>query len=104
MISKIKDFLQGNLNYHNKKHLPQHIQEQAEFRAFLCKPCLAKGGCPHCGCRTPHLFYAPNKTDALNRWGPMMTSTAWETYKETLDATSDNDIPTTNTDSIQPIK
>lgn len=60
----IRDYVQGTYNYYFKDNIETHRREQAFYRAYLCKPCLDNGKCMHCGCATPHLFFAPNKVDA----------------------------------------
>lgn len=78
----IRDYVQGTYNYFFKNTIEQHKKEQAFHRALLCKPCLNAGSCEHCGCATPHLFFAPNKTDAGNKWGVMLEAAEWEEYKK----------------------
>lgn len=69
--SNVRNFLEGNANYFLGS--PEHIKEQAELRASLCSPCLENGKCKKCGCKTPHMFYAPNKVDSAGRWSSMLT-------------------------------
>jgi hypothetical protein len=63
----IRDYVQGTYNYFFKENIEQYKKEQAFYRAFLCSSCLNNGSCFHCGCSTPALFFAPNKTDANNK-------------------------------------
>lgn len=81
MLSKIKDYLQGNLNYANKDSLPTHIQEQVLLRAFLCKSCLDATKCHVCKCSTPQMFFSPSKKDSLNRWAEFLSHAQWEALK-----------------------
>lgn len=70
-----KDIASGYSNYLQETHgkgLPAYIKEQIEWRMYLCSPCLQKGQCDLCHCKTPVLFYSASKTDALKRWGPML--------------------------------
>ena len=79
-ISDIKNFIQGNYNYFTQNST--HINEQASMRQFMCSSCLSNGSCLSCGCKTPNMFYSPNKSDSLLRWGPMLDSESWEEFKK----------------------
>ena len=85
LANNVKNFFQGNLNKMRSNYgvLDLHIQEQAEYRAFLCLDCLENKKCLECKCSTPGLFYAPNKKDSKNRWGIMLHKTEWEKFKTT---------------------
>jgi len=82
----VRNFIEGNLNYLKSSSrfmkLEVHIQEQAICRAVSCLECLNAGACTECGCTTPHMFYAPKKEDAKERWGVMLEKDDWEAYKE----------------------
>jgi len=83
MLKKLNNIFDGYFLHHSKDAIPAHIQEQALYRAFLCKPCVDRGYCDLCGCRSPHLFLAPNKTDARNKWSKMVSHSDWEEFKKT---------------------
>lgn len=84
-ISDVKNFVQGNYKYVTKNSLPIHETEQIELRKFLCNSCLMNGACSICGCKTPNVFYAPQKTDAANKWGPFMSEIQWDALKNNID-------------------
>lgn len=81
ILSDIRNFVQGNFNFIYHEHNAPHINEQAEWRAYKCQDCLKAGKCRHCGCKTPNMFYAPNKTDSAGKWGRMLSQHAWEEFK-----------------------
>jgi hypothetical protein len=84
--SNIQNFVQGTWNHFkdnsNFFELSTHVKEQAFYRAWLCQPCYAKGSCLLCGCKTPEMFYSPNKTDAGEKWGKMLNKYEWEEFKK----------------------
>jgi hypothetical protein len=87
-LSDIQNFIQGNINLIKDERfngLPQHIKEQAALRAQLCEECTRLGKCPHCGCSTPGMFYAPRKTCSKGRWGVMLGKDQWENRKINLE-------------------
>jgi len=75
----IRNFLQGMKNYYTTS--PKHVREQALYRANLCQDCLANGSCVVCGCKTPHMFFSPNKKDSKGKWSTMLSSYEWEQFK-----------------------
>lgn len=89
MLSKIRDFVEGNALYFadqlRSNVISPHVKEQALYRAFLCAECLTLGNCKSCGCKTPNMFFSPNKTDSENRWSEMMTAEKWEEFKKAND-------------------
>lgn len=86
LLSDIRNVVEGYYNKLNQETLEPFIQEQILLRAYLCKPCLNNGKCTHCGCKTPHMFYSPNKVDSLNKWGTFMTQVQWEALKNNIDS------------------
>lgn len=81
--TNVKNFVQGNYNYYISR--PPHIEEQANYRAFLCQDCHTSGRCSHCGCKTPQMFFSPSKVDALKKWGKMLDPTEWSVFKTTVE-------------------
>lgn len=81
-LADIKNFLEGTLNQY--RSLPDHQREQAEMRAFLCQPCLQKGKCTHCGCKTPAMFLSPSKEDSEQKWGKFLDETQWTALKNNI--------------------
>ena len=85
-FNNIKNFVQGNWNKLKQDSyflkLDVHIQEQAIYRASLCRDCFNSTSCLVCGCAVPQLFYAPNKEDANDKWGKMLSETEWEEFKK----------------------
>lgn len=80
----IKNFVDGNFNMVKdimSQNLQSHIKEQALYRAMLCWDCLKAGKCSVCHCKTPGMFYSPDKTDAKHRWHKMLPLEFWEEYK-----------------------
>lgn len=73
LLNNIVHFTEGNYNYLTKESLPQHVREQIILRQLLCDSCLKATKCDKCGCKTPNLFYASNKTDARSKWGPFLS-------------------------------
>lgn len=82
ILSDIRNFVQGNFRFLYHEHNAPHINEQAEWRAFKCQDCLKAGKCRHCGCKTPNMFYAPNKIDSAGKWGRMLSQVEWEQFKK----------------------
>jgi len=80
---KIIDIYTGFTNYASKEKLPEFIKEQVLYRMELCKDCANSSHCTHCGCISPVLFFSSTKTDALGKWGPMVSEEEWNKYKET---------------------
>jgi len=84
-IENIINFVEGNFNYLRAKSaflkLPKHIQEQATYRASLCKPCLEIGSCMKCHCQTPQMFYSPKKIDKDEKWSIMLGEYEWAQFK-----------------------
>jgi hypothetical protein len=83
--SNIRNYVQGNIKYLKYKlgsNLPKHEIEQALWRAHQCHLCLLEGKCRGCGCKTPELFFAPNKKDHDEKWGKMLSPEKWEQFKK----------------------
>lgn len=66
-VKNVQAFAQGNIRHLHPSTMPPHQAEQVKYRAKLCDSCLQAGKCTVCGCRTPQLFYAPNKKDAAGK-------------------------------------
>lgn len=82
LLSDIRNFFEGNFLFFRQNHNQPHINEQAEWRAFLCSDCFRNGKCRHCGCKTPNMFFSPHKTDSEGKWGQMMSASEWENFKK----------------------
>lgn len=84
--SNWRNFITGNFNWvlSLTNNLQLHLLEQAQYRAFLCRDCLANGKCNSgvCSCATPGMFFAPNKVDGKNKWGSFKNQKDWEEFKE----------------------
>lgn len=84
-FANIKNYLQGTWNKFKDSskffELERHIQEQAIYRALLCGDCYGANSCLVCGCKTPDMFYAPNKVDSKGKWGVMLAPEEWEKFK-----------------------
>lgn len=78
----VQNFVEGTYQYY-RPNTPSHIQEQAEYRAYLCHPCLINKSCLRCGCSTPAMFFAPHKIDSDHKWDKMLPIPDWERFKET---------------------
>lgn len=76
------NYVQGTINHALENRLPTHIQEQVELRKFLCADCLNATKCEVCHCKTPQMFYSPNKEDSKGRWGTFMNEGQWKALKE----------------------
>jgi uncharacterized protein YcbK (DUF882 family) len=81
----IKNFIQGN--YLMVKDIlgsdkMSHVKEQALYRAMLCPQCLIAGRCIKCGCKTPNMFYSPEKKCNNYKWHTMLPKEYWEEYKK----------------------
>lgn len=72
LLSNIAHYTEGNYNLLFKKNLPQHVKEQVILRELLCTPCLTRGSCDKCGCKTPNMFYASTKVDSRGRWASFL--------------------------------
>jgi hypothetical protein len=71
-LSYIRDFISAHIKL-NQAKLEPHEEEQVMYRALQCPKCVEAGKCLHCGCSTPHIFFAPNRVDAQQRWGAFLT-------------------------------
>lgn len=78
----VRNFVEGTL-LHARRDIPPHQAEQVKYRMSLCQDCVKAGKCHSCPCSVPELFYAPNKTDAGGKWGPMLPIDQWEEFKKT---------------------
>ncbi len=67
LLNNVQNFIQGYKNLYLHDTLPLHIQEQVQLRSYLCSPCLTNGKCLRCGCKTPAMFYAPEKRDEAGK-------------------------------------
>lgn len=65
--TNVQAYIQGNVLAALEKNNPTSNTEQATYRAYKCLPCAKNGSCLHCGCKTPALFYAPNRQCSQNR-------------------------------------
>lgn len=76
----VANFLQGNLKHLSSQYfdLPLHEVQQVALRAYLCKPCLDNGKCLICNCKTPEMFYAPNKVDKDGKFDTFLSKGQWE--------------------------
>lgn len=82
-LKNIRNFLlgYGNLIRSNLVGLPQHQQEQVEYRAFLCKnDCAKQGYCTQCGCNYPGRIFTPSSCNK-ERFPDFMDALDWEDYK-----------------------
>jgi hypothetical protein len=57
----------GYWAYFNRKSMPKYIREQVMYRMMLCKSCVKLNICPHCKCKSPHLFFSSSKVDKLGK-------------------------------------
>lgn len=78
-----------------------HELEQIAWRMSFsqCKPCLEKGECVHCGCKSPELFYDRNNECSAMSWYQMYDRKTWEELKD-FDSTTYE----VNPDYIEQIK
>ena len=60
-LNNITDFIQGHFLYWGGTK-SKTVKEQAEQRAILCSPCTQAGKCVSCGCKTPQLYFATNRS------------------------------------------
>jgi hypothetical protein len=81
-LSDVKNFVEGNVKYYTSTQ--PHETEQILLRMYLCKECLDNTKCLHCGCKTPHMFYAPNKQDSLGRFAEFFSKNQWEALKNNI--------------------
>lgn len=77
----MRNFIEGTY-LHTRTDLPLHVAEQVKYRMSLCPDCLKAQKCHSCSCKVPELFYAPHKTDAGKKWGPMLNPDQWEAFKQ----------------------
>lgn len=84
-ISDVRNFVEGNYKFATKSNLPTYQLEQIELRKFLCGACLDNKSCTICGCKTPNVFFAPQKIDAAYKWGPFMSEIQWSALKNNID-------------------
>ena len=56
--------------------------EQVIYRLNSCRPCLEKGECTHCGCKTPDLFFDKDMVCSGGQWPAMKKTEDWESFKE----------------------
>jgi zinc D-Ala-D-Ala carboxypeptidase len=83
----VTNYLQGNLKHLSSQYfdLPIHEAQQIALRAYLCKPCLNNGKCLICSCKTPEMFYAPNKLDSAGKFAQFLNKDQWETLVNNID-------------------
>ena len=69
-IQDMKNYIQGKANkaLDDLGVLSKKIKEMAVSRAMKCPECLKNGKCLECGCKTPDMFYAPEKKCKKGRW------------------------------------
>ena len=81
------NFVQGTFKHATSKlfELPPHEQQQADLRAYLCKPCLDNGKCLICQCKTPQMFYAPQKVDKDGKFAQFLNKEQWEALVNNID-------------------
>lgn len=84
MASDVQNFVEGTAYSAFKSVLPNHIKEQVELRKSLCKDCLEEGKCQVCHCKTPAMFYSPQKQDARNKWAEFMSEAQWNSLKNNI--------------------
>lgn len=84
-LPNIRDYIQGNVLFALNAHLPKHIKEQIEFRAYACSDCLMNTKCLVCTCKTPAMFYSPNKVDKKLRWAQFLNENQWTALKNNID-------------------
>lgn len=91
-LKDVKNFIQGNLlSYADDVGIGvPHIREQANMRANKCPECVQAGKCVECGCKTPNMFFSPQKECSKKRWGKMLSKDDWEKMKELF---RNNEIP-----------
>lgn len=83
----VANYVQGTLKHVASKYidLPLHEAQQIELRAYLCKPCLDNGKCLICQCKTPEMFYAPNKIDKEGKFAQFLNKEQWEALVNNID-------------------
>lgn len=75
--------------------LPLYQRIQVNLRAKLCSDCLKMGKClGSCKCKTPDLFYAPNKVDSRMKWGKMLNEIDLENFMKINNINMETDILT----------
>ena len=77
-------FIEGKTRHWLFNHYPnlvrKHLIEQVMYRMQVCSPCLLAGECNHCGCQTPHLFFA-TKPCSGGKYPPLMNNIDWIMFK-----------------------
>lgn len=66
-------------------HLSERVYlEQIVYRMSQpgCQPCIAKGECIHCGCKSPELFFEKDNECSGMNWFEMLLPDAWEEFKQ----------------------
>lgn len=84
-LNNVENFIVGNINYLNKDNLPSYILQQVELRKTLCAPCLENGKCVHCKCKTPNMFYSPNKIDSEGKFAEFLNEAQWKALINNID-------------------
>jgi hypothetical protein len=82
-LQNIKNYIDGNLRYLKSKiaNLEPHIQEQIEYRLYLCRnDCKVKGECINCGCNFPDRLYSFTTCNSA-RFPNLMNKGEWEIFK-----------------------
>ena len=74
------NFLEGNYRWllNELKGLPEHVQEQIEYRSSVCD---CKDECKHCGCPLPKRWFS---TEACGNGSPdlMVDKNKWLEWKK----------------------
>lgn len=72
------------LDHYDINPLPDYMISQVVLRAALCKPCLDAGECLKCHCKTPAMFFDPNKECEDGKWTKMMDAKQWDGFSANM--------------------
>lgn len=84
-IKNIKDYIQGNYNYHLDRmgRYPKYLQEQVRYRLTFCTDdCQPAGKCIHCGCPPHKKVYNRKSCNKGERFPDLMNKEEWNNYKQ----------------------
>lgn len=75
---------------YSEMFIPEYL-EQISIRMSEpgCRPCLEKGECVHCGCKSPDLFFEKNMECSGGNWFAMVPPEMWRDIRKGYDINQD---------------
>lgn len=75
---------------YSEMFVPEYL-EQVSIRMSEpgCRPCLKKGECVHCGCKSPDLFFEKDMECSGGNWKEMIPPKIWNQVKSSYGVDQD---------------